>query len=145
MATTNPILLAEDNANDIELSLAAFKENKLANRVDVVRDGVEALDYLFYRGKYADRPVESPVVILLDIKMPKKTGIEVLKEIKQNPDLRNIPVVMLTSSDLDRDIIESYNLGVNAYVVKPVDFIEFAKAVKTLGLFWTVLNKTASN
>ena len=144
MATTNPILLAEDNANDIELSLAAFKENKLANRVDVVRDGVEALDYLFYRGKYADRPVESPVVILLDIKMPRKTGIEVLKEIKQNEDLRNIPVVMLTSSDLDKDIFESYNLGVNAYVVKPVDFIEFAKAVKTLGLFWTVLNKTAS-
>jgi len=144
MAIINPILLAEDNTNDIELTLAAFEENKLANHVDVVRDGVEAMDYLLYRGKYADRPRDTPIVVLLDIKMPKKTGIEVLKEIRENSELKTIPVVMLTSSNLERDIVESYNLGVNAYVVKPVDFIEFAKAVRILGLFWTVLNKKPS-
>jgi CheY-like chemotaxis protein len=137
-------LLAEDNANDIELTLAAFEENKLANRVDVVRDGTEAMDYLLCQGKFADRPAEMPVVILLDIKMPKKSGIEVLQEIKQNPDFNKIPVVMLTSSDMEKDICDSYELGVNAYVVKPVDFVEFAKAVKTLGLFWSVLNRTPS-
>ena len=144
MAIINPILLAEDNTNDIELTLAAFEENKLANRVDVVRDGVEAMDYLLCRGKYADRPPDRPVVILLDIKMPKMTGIEVLKGIKGDPELKTIPVVMLTSSNLEKDVIESYNLGVNAYVVKPVDFIEFAKAVRVLGLFWTVINKRPS-
>lgn len=144
MAIINPILLAEDNANDIELTLAAFEENKLANHVDVVRDGAEALDYLLYRGKYEKRPRDRPVVVLLDIKMPKMTGLEVLKKIKETPDLKTIPVVMLTSSSLERDIVESYNLGVNAYVVKPVDFVEFAKAVRLLGLFWTVLNKRPS-
>lgn len=126
------------------MTLAAFEENKIINRVDVVRDGTEALDYLLYEGKYADRPVELPVVILLDIKMPKKSGIEVLREIKANDALKRIPVVMLTSSDMEKDISECYTLGVNAYVVKPVDFFEFAKTVKTLGLFWSVLNRTPS-
>ena len=137
-------MLAEDNANDVELTLTAFKENMIINRVDVVRDGTEALDYLRYEGKFADRAKEVPVVILLDIKMPKKSGIEVLREIKADSELKGIPVVMLTSSDMDKDIAECYKLGVNAYVVKPVDFIEFAKTVKTLGLFWSVLNRTPS-
>ncbi len=142
MSVFSPILLAEDNPNDVELTITAFKENKVGNRVDVVCDGVQALDYLFYRGKWADREKETPIVILLDIKMPKMSGIEVLREIKQHPELKKIPAVMLTSSSLENDIVTAYNLGVNAYVVKPVDFVEFAKAVKTLGLFWTVLNRT---
>lgn len=142
MSVFPPILLAEDNPNDVELTITAFKENKVGNRVDVVHDGAQALDYLFYRGKWADREKETPIVILLDIKMPKLSGIEVLREIKQHPELKKIPVVILTSSSLENDIVTAYNLGVNAYVVKPVDFVEFAKAVKTLGLFWTVLNRT---
>jgi len=113
----------------------------LQDAVDVCRDGTLALDYLYCRGAYSQRIAENPILILLDNKMPKLTGIDVLKTIKQDENLRNIPVIMLTSSDIDKDIIESYNLGVNAYVVKPVDFEEFIEAVKTLGLFWITLNK----
>ena len=142
MQKLKPILLAEDNANDIELTLAVFREHNLANHIDVVCNGAEAIDYLLYRGAYANRPKEKPAVILLDIKMPKISGIEALKEIKQNPKLKDISVVMLTSSNLETDIVESYNLGVNAYVVKPVDFSEFVKAIKTIGFFWSLLNKT---
>ncbi|GAB4331763.1 MAG: response regulator [Bacteroidales bacterium] len=134
------ILLAEDNENDIELTLNALNEYKLANRVDVVNDGVEALDYLYKRGKYENRTTGNPIVVMLDIKMPRKDGLEVLKTIKQDPELNTIPVVMLTSSNLDRDILESYTAGVNAYVVKPIDFAEFVNAVKNLGLFWALVN-----
>ncbi|MCX6285256.1 MAG: response regulator [Bacteroidetes bacterium] len=137
-----PILYAEDNENDIELTLAAFKECNLQNRVDVVRDGQQVLDYLNYTGKFKDRPEERPVVILLDIKMPKMDGIQVLKIIKSDETLKTIPVVMLTSSSMDNDLVESYNLGVNAYVVKPVDFMEFLEAVKKIGSFWALVNKT---
>ncbi len=136
------ILLVEDNENDVELTLGALEEYNLANRVDVARDGVEALEYLECKGKYEDRKNEKPIVVMLDIKMPKMDGLEVLKKIKSNPELKDIPVVMLTSSNLDRDIIESYSAGVNAYVVKPIDFSEFMDAVKHLGIFWALINRT---
>ena len=136
------ILLAEDNSNDIELTLAALDEHHLANQVDVVRDGVEAMDYLLCTGKYKNRDPKNPAVVLLDIKMPKMDGIEVLKKLKEHQELRTIPVVMLTSSNLEKDIVSSYHLGVNAYVLKPVDFHEFVDAVKNLGIFWAILNKT---
>ncbi len=135
------ILLAEDSPRDVELTLEALAEHHLANEVIVVEDGVEVLDYLYKRGKFADRINRLPAVVLLDIKMPRMTGIEVLREIRANPEFRSLPVVMLTSSREESDIIESYNLGVNAYVVKPVDFKEFIEAVKTLGLFWAVVNQ----
>ena len=135
------ILLEEDNDNDVELTLNALKDANLANRVDVVRDGVEAMDYLLYRGKYESRKRENPIVVMLDIKMPRMDGLQVLKNIKENPELKNIPVVMLTSSSLDKDIIESYSSGVNAYVVKPIDFAEFQTAVNHLGVFWALINK----
>lgn len=141
MKQTFRILLVEDNENDIELTLEAFTQHGLSENIDICRDGAEVLDYLFYKGNFANRTIENPILILLDNKMPKVTGIEVLKIIKQDNVLKNIPVIMLTSSDIDKDIIESYNLGVNAYVVKPVDFEEFIEAVKTLGLFWITLNK----
>jgi CheY-like chemotaxis protein len=136
------ILYAEDNENDIELTLAAFKQCNLQNRIDVVRDGQQVLDYLMYEGEYKNREKEKPVVILLDIKMPKLDGIQVLKIIKADLELKTIPVVMLTSSSMETDLIESYNLGVNAYVVKPVDFDDFIEAVKKIGSFWALLNKT---
>lgn len=135
------ILLVEDNENDIELTLEAFRQHGLESNVDICRDGTIALDYLYCKGDYSSRKNENPILILLDNKMPKITGIEVLRIIKQDDNLKNIPVIMLTSSDIDKDIIESYDLGVNAYVVKPVDFDEFIEAVKTLGLFWITLNK----
>lgn len=135
------ILLAEDNENDVELTLAALNEHRLANEVIVVRDGAEALDYLFRRGPHRTRPDGNPAVVLLDIKMPKLDGIEVLRRMKGEPALRSVPVVMLTSSREERDIVESYKIGVSAYVVKPVAFNEFIEAVKTLGLFWAVLNQ----
>ena len=135
------ILLAEDDANDIELTLAALGENNLANEVVVVNDGVEALDYLHARGRFADRPRGNPAVVLLDIKMPKTDGLEVLKRMKADERLRPVPVVMLTSSREESDLVESYRLGVNAYVVKPVDFREFISAVKNVGLFWAVVNQ----
>lgn len=142
MTILHRILLAEDSANDVELTLAALAEHRLANQVDVVRDGAEALDYLYHRGAYRDRPAGNPAVILLDLKMPKVTGLEVLAAIKIEPALMTIPVVMLTSSREEGDLIRSYELGVNAYVVKPVEFSDFMKAVSHLGAFWALVNET---
>lgn len=136
------ILYAEDNENDIELTLAAFKQCNLLNRIDVVRDGQQVIDYLKYEGEFKSREKEKPVVILLDIKMPKLDGIQALKIIKSDTDLKTIPVVMLTSSSIETDLVKSYNLGANAYVVKPVDFDDFIEAVKKIGSFWALLNRT---
>jgi len=141
MTELRTILLAEDNPNDVELTLAGLKELNLANEIAVVRDGVEALDYLFCRGRYASRNNNEPVVILLDLKMPKMDGLQVLREIKSNEKLKSIPVVMLTSSAQESDLVRSYQLGVNAYVVKPVNFREFINAVKQVGAFWAVVNE----
>jgi len=136
-----PILLVEDDPNDLELTLAALAENNLANNVVSVRDGEEALDYLYQRGKYAHRRPENPIVILLDLKMPKVDGLEVLKHIKKDEKLRLIPVVILTSSSMDQDLLESYKTGANAYVVKPVEFYNFIEAVKKVGVFWALINE----
>jgi CheY-like chemotaxis protein len=135
------ILLVEDDPRDVELTLTALEDYKLANEVVVCRDGQEALDYLFSRAKFSDRANENPAVILLDLKLPKVDGLEVLQQIKSDARLRLIPVVMLTSSHEEKDVMRSYNLGVNAYVVKPVDFHEFINAVKELGVFWAVINE----
>ncbi len=135
------ILLVEDNLKDIDLTLAALNENRLANEVVVARDGVEALDYLYSRGKYAGREPGFPAVMLLDIKMPRLNGLEVLRQIKVDPLLKLLPVVMLTSSREEPDLAASYALGVNAYVVKPVDFSQFVDAVRQVGAFWAVLNE----
>lgn len=136
------ILLAEDNANDLELTLAALRANRLANEVVVVRDGAEAVEWLFRRGRFADRADDLPALVLLDLKMPKIDGLEVLRRIKSDPRLRLTPVVMLTASREESDLIRSYQLGVNAYVVKPVDFAAFMDAVKQIGAFWAVVNET---
>ena len=141
MAEMKRILLVEDNLKDIELTLAALEENNLANEVIVVRDGVEALDYLYRRGKFKMRASNNPAVVLLDIKMPKVDGIEVLRQIKSDGHLKTIPVVILTSSREEKDLVQSYELGVNAYVVKPVNFQNFVKAVKELGAFWAIVNE----
>jgi len=141
--TTNAlphILLAEDSDNDLELTLAALQSHRVANEVDVARDGAEALDYLYRRGKFVGRAPRL-ALILLDLKMPKVDGLEVLRQIKNDPELRLTPVVMLTSSREEVDLLRSYELGVNAYVVKPVAFREFMEAVKQLGAFWAVLNE----
>ena len=136
------ILLVEDNPNDVELTLHALKENHLANYIEVVRDGAEALDFIFYAGAYARRPADQhPKVILLDLKLPKVDGLEVLKRLKSDARTRMIPVVVLTSSREERDIVESYRLGVNSYIVKPVDFEQFTEAVRNLGLYWLLLNQ----
>src|SRR3989338_8000655 len=135
------ILLAEDSVKDVELTLTALEEKHLANKVDVVRDGEEALDYLYRRGRFQSRPGDNPAVVLLDIKMPKVNGLEVLRQIKSDERLKTIPVVVLTSSREERDLTESYKLGVNAYVVKPVDFSQFVDAVKEVGAFWAVINE----
>src|ERR1700693_3276111 len=135
------ILLVEDDPGDVELTLAALEENHLANRVAVVENGEEALDYLYRRGKFNMRAGGNPIVVLLDNKMPKVNGLEVLKAIKADEHLKTIPVVVLTSSRETPDLIEFYNHGVNAYVVKPVDFSEFIKAVKQLGVFWAAVNE----
>lgn len=135
------ILVAEDDDRDEEMTLAALEEYNLANKVFVVRDGEEALDYLYYRGKYETRPRADPIAVLLDLKMPKVTGLEVLRIIKADERLRAVPVVVLTSSREEPDLIECYKLGVNAYVVKPVDFTEFMKSVKLLGVFWVAVNE----
>ncbi|MBN2523836.1 MAG: response regulator [Bacteroidales bacterium] len=140
METLKRILYAEDNANDIELTLTAFKECNLANPVDVVRDGEEVLDYLFYRGKYAMRKINFPAFLLLDLKMPKKDGIDVLKEIRKSKEYKNLPVVILTSSRTETDVIKGYEVGANGFVVKPIDFNDFVKAVKGIGYFWGILN-----
>lgn len=140
MAKVKRILLAEDNANDVELTLAALDHHNLANEVIVARDGEEALDYLYRRGAFKMREDGNPAVMLLDLKMPKVDGMEVLRQVKADADLKTVPVVVLTSSREDRDLVESYDLGVNAYVVKPVDFHEFIDAVKEVGLFWSIIN-----
>ena len=135
------ILLVEDNPNDVELTLDALREQKISNKIQVVRDGAEALEFIFRTGTYADRPDAKPKLILLDLKLPKVSGMEVLERIRSEPDTNSIPVVMLTSSKEERDIIESYRLGVNSYIVKPVDFEQFNTAVRTIGLYWLLLNE----
>ncbi len=141
MAELKRILLAEDNLNDVELELEALSVNNLANEVIVVNDGEEVMDYLYCQGKFENREQGNPAVILLDLKMPKMDGLEVLKQIKESEQLKSIPVVVLTSSREEKDLVESYKLGVNAYVVKPVDFKQFINAVSGLGLFWAVINE----
>lgn len=141
MSELKRILLVEDSPHDIELMLTALNENRLANEVIVVRDGEEALDYLFRQGIFKLRAEGNPAVVLLDLKLPKVDGLEVLERIKKDEKLRAVPVVMLTSSREEQDLIRSYSLGVNAYVVKPVDFHEFVDAIKELGLFWAVVNE----
>ena len=141
MAPLKRILLAEDNVHDIELTLSALEEHNLANEVVVVRDGAEALDYLYHRGKFAGHANGLPVVVLLDLKMPKVDGLQVLKQMRDDPLLRHIPVVMITSSREERDLVNSYQLGVNAYVVKPVDFQKFVESIKQIGFFWAVINE----
>jgi CheY-like chemotaxis protein len=135
------ILLAEDNANDVELTLAALKTNRVLNEVAVTRDGAETLDYLWRRNAYADRDGGNPVLMLLDLKMPKVDGLEVLRQVKSHEQLKSIPIVVLTSSREEQDVVASYDSGVNAYVVKPVDFHDFVNAVKLLGGFWAVVNE----
>jgi CheY-like chemotaxis protein len=141
MVKLRRILLVEDNPNDAELTLEALAEHHLANAVDRVKDGEEALDYLYCRGNYASRSNGNLAVILLDLKLPKVDGLEVLRIIKADAELRFIPVVVLTSSREEPDMIESYRLGVNAYVVKPVKFCDFMSAVKELGAFWAIINE----
>jgi two-component system response regulator len=138
------ILLVEDNADDEVLTLRALKKNNIGNTVVVVRDGAEALDFLFCSGIYADRdPRDKPQVILLDLKLPKVDGLEVLRRIRADPSTRTLPVVILTSSKEEQDVVNSYLIGVNSYVRKPVDFIQFVEAIRQLGLYWLVLNETA--
>jgi CheY-like chemotaxis protein len=139
------ILYVEDSVNDIELTLAAFAESNLANGIDVVHDGEEALDYLFYRGSYISREKTNPAFVLLDIKMPKLDGVEVLRIIRQSKEYENLPVVMLTSSKMETDILQSYKLGVNGFVVKPIDFSEFVKTIKSIGYFWAIINVSPLN
>jgi two-component system, response regulator len=134
------ILYAEDNLNDVELAVAAFEECNLADRLDVVHNGVEALDYLFCRGKFSNRIRTSPDFIMLDIKMPGVDGIEVLKHIRKSPELKNVPVIMLTSSEMENDIIECYSSGANGYVVKPINFDEFVSAIKGICTYWASIN-----
>jgi two-component system response regulator len=141
MAPLKRILMAEDNERDVELTLAALEEHNLANEVVVARDGAEALDYIYCRGKFAGHANGLPVVVLLDLKMPKVDGLEVLRTMRNDPNLRHVPVVMLTSSREEQDLIRSYELGVNAYVVKPVDFQKFVESVKQIGAFWAVINE----
>ena len=136
------ILMVEDDPKDVELTLTALEEYNLANEVVVTCDGEEALDYLYSRGKFKTRPRNNPAVMLLDLKLPKVDGLEVLKQIKSDGELRMIPVVVLTSSKEEKDMVASYKLGVNAYVVKPVDFHEFVNAIKELGVFWAVINES---
>jgi CheY-like chemotaxis protein len=141
MAELRPILLVEDNPKDIELTLAALAKCQLANDIVVSRDGADALDYVYRRGAHAQRAVGDPAVILLDLKLPKIDGLEVLERIKRDTDHRRTPVVMLTSSREEGDLVQSYELGVNAFVVKPVDFDTFFEAIQDLGMFWAVLNE----
>jgi CheY-like chemotaxis protein len=141
MSNLGRILLVEDDPKDVELTLTALEEYKLANEVVVTRDGEEALDYLYRRGSFTTRSTDNPAVLLLDLKLPKVDGLEVLQQIKADAKLKLIPVVVLTSSHEERDMVTSYKLGVNAYVVKPVDFHEFVNAVKELGIFWALVNE----
>ncbi|HEY8614591.1 response regulator [Phenylobacterium sp.] len=149
MADLRPILLVEDNPRDLELTLAALAKCQLANDIVVARDGAEALDFLYSKGEHADRTPGDPAVVLLDLKLPKVDGLEVLERVKSDSQRRQIPVVMLTSSREERDLVRSYELGVNAFVVKPVDFNAFFEAIQDLGMFWAILNepppRTAAN
>jgi DNA-binding response OmpR family regulator len=142
MSTLGRILIVEDDPNDVELTLTALDEYNLANEVVITRDGEEALDYLYCRGNFQARSSDNPAVLLLDLKLPKRDGLEVLQKIKSDEKLKVIPVVVLTSSHEEKDVVASYKLGVNAYVVKPVDFHEFVNAVKELGIFWAVINES---
>ena len=141
MANLKPILLVEDNPNDLELSLAALRRSQLANEIVVARDGAEALDFLLARGDHEGRDGGNPAVVILDLKLPKMDGLEVLQTIKNDKALRHTPVVMLTSSREEQDLVRSYELGVNAFVVKPVGFREFFEAIQDLGVFWAILNE----
>jgi CheY-like chemotaxis protein len=138
----NEILLVEDNPDDVELALHALKRNNILNPIVVARDGQEALDYLFYGGKYADSKHEVPALILLDLKLPKVDGIEVLRKIKEENSLKKVPVVILTSSKEEKDLVESYDLGVNSYIRKPVDFDQFVETVRYIGYYWLLLNES---
>jgi two-component system response regulator len=139
------ILLVEDNPDDVDLTLRALKKNNITNQVIVAKDGVEALDYLHGTGLYAGRNVRDlPVVVMLDLKLPKISGFEILKNIRQDESTRLVPVVILTSSAEQRDMVEGYKLGANSYILKPVDFEQFVEAVKILGLYWTLWNETPS-
>ena len=135
------ILLVEDEPNDVELTLRVLQSDNLKNRIRVARDGEQALDFVYCRGEYSGRPKEPPKLILLDLKLPKLDGLQVLEELKSSPEHRKIPVVVLTSSGEERDIVESYKLGVNSYIQKPVDAAQFRQAIKTLGLYWLVVNQ----
>ena len=141
MGTLGRILMVEDDPKDVELTLTALEDYNLANEVVVTRDGEEALDYLYCRGTYETRSGENPAVLLLDLKLPKVDGLEVLQQIKTDEKLKLIPVVVLTSSHEEKDMVASYRLGVNAYVVKPVDFHEFVNAIRELGIFWAIINQ----
>jgi CheY-like chemotaxis protein len=141
MTNLGRILIVEDDPNDVELTLTALGEYNLANEVVVTRDGQQALDYLYCQGEFRARPNENPAVMLLDLKLPKIDGLEVLQQVKADERLKMIPVVVLTSSNEEKDMMRSYSLGVNGYVVKPVDFHEFVNAVKELGIFWAVINE----
>ena len=141
MAPLKRILLAEDNERDVELTLAALDEHNLANEVVVAHDGAEALDYLYARGKFSGHANGLPVVVLLDLKMPKVDGLEVLRQMRRDTEFKHVPVVMLTSSREEQDLVHSYELGVNAYVVKPVDFQKFVDSVKEIGMFWAIINE----
>ena len=136
-----PILLVEDDKRDLELTLVALERSQLANEVIVVRDGAQALDYLLREGDFKNRPEGNPAVMLLDLKLPKVNGLEVLQKVRETARLRSMPVVMLTSSQEESDVVKSYELGVNAYVVKPVEFKQFVTAIADLGIFWAVLNE----
>jgi CheY-like chemotaxis protein len=140
MENLGRILMVEDDPKDVELTMTALEGYNLANEVIVTRDGEEALDYLYRRGTYITRSSDHPAVILLDLKLPKIDGLEVLRQVKSDDNLKMIPVVVLTSSHEEKDLVSSYRLGVNAYVVKPVDFHEFVNAIKELGVFWAVIN-----
>ena len=135
------ILLVEDNPDDIELTVIGLKKNNIANKITVIKDGEEALDYIFKRNKYIDREDEYQLLILLDINLPKVNGLEILKKIKEDPEKKAIPVIMLTSSNEEKDLIESYKLGVNSYIRKPVDFNQFVEAIKKFKYYWLLLNE----
>jgi len=141
MGNLKRILLVEDSLKDVELTLDALGEHNLANQVTVVRDGAEALDYLYRRGEFADNTDGLPVLVLLDLKMPKVDGLEVLRQMKADSNLKQVPVVMLTSSREEQDLVRSYQMGVNAYVVKPVDFQKFVNSIKQVGFFWAIINE----
>lgn len=141
MRRSKTILLVDDSPDDVELTIRAFKRNGIANEVIVASDGEEALDYLFATGKFDGRVIDNPALVLLDLKLPRVTGLDVLKQIRADARTRRLPVVVLTSSNEDRDIIQSYDLGANSFVRKPVDFAEFVEAARQLGLYWLVLNE----